>query len=78
MTARRTLKNGSNVTLSGESIKLLRTIPVAQGCLVVLIGWAGLIKYGQNIGFAKADIEAGEWVHSHNVELKEVGRLRIL
>ena len=74
-TVRRTLKNGSNVALSGESIKLLRTIPgghkVALSSLSV---GEELIKYGQNIGFAKADIEAGEWVHTHNVELKEVGR----
>ena len=63
------------MTLSGESIKLLRTIPgghkVALSSLSV---GQELIKYGQNIGFAKADIEAGEWVHTHNVELKEVGR----
>jgi altronate hydrolase len=25
-------------------------------------------KYGQTIGFATADIEVGEWVHTHNVE----------
>ncbi|MDE2446483.1 MAG: altronate dehydratase [Alphaproteobacteria bacterium] len=26
-------------------------------------------KFGQIIGFAKADIEAGDWVHEHNVEM---------
>jgi len=26
-----------------------------------------VIKYGQTIGFASADIAAGEWVHTHNV-----------
>jgi altronate hydrolase len=25
-------------------------------------------KFGQIIGFAKSDIEAGDWVHEHNVE----------
>ena len=27
-----------------------------------------IIKYGYPIGHAKSDIEAGTWVHSHNLE----------
>jgi altronate hydrolase len=29
-------------------------------------------KFGQIIGFAKSDIEAGDWVHEHNVEMGEL------
>ena len=29
-------------------------------------------KFGQIIGFAKADIAAGDWVHEHNVEMGEL------
>lgn len=27
-----------------------------------------IYKYGKSIGYASRDIEAGEWVHVHNVE----------
>jgi altronate hydrolase len=35
---------------------------------------AAIVKYGQVIGFAKADIAAGDWVHEHNVYLKDFDR----
>ncbi|MBM3999770.1 MAG: altronate dehydratase [Planctomycetes bacterium] len=31
-------------------------------------------KYGQTIGFASRPIEAGEWVHTHNVRLRDFDR----
>lgn len=31
-------------------------------------------KYGQIIGFAKGSVKSGDWIHSHNIELKEFGR----
>ncbi len=34
-----------------------------------------IYKYGQPMGVATADIEAGQWVHTHNVDsLDSVGR----
>ena len=30
-----------------------------------------MVKFGQIIGFAKADIPAGEWVHEHNCGIGE-------
>lgn len=27
-----------------------------------------IVKYGESIGYASEDIEAGDWVHVHNVE----------
>ncbi len=31
-----------------------------------------IIKFGQQIGFASTDIESGDWVHAHNVEVGEL------
>ncbi len=74
-TARRTLKAGSVVELNGTSIELRQTIPGGHKVALASVSpGRELVKYGQNIGFAKRDIEAGDWVHTHNVELKEVGR----
>ncbi len=28
----------------------------------------GIIKYGENIGYALVDIKKGQWVHQHNIE----------
>ena len=74
-TARRTMKSGAAIRLNGAEITLRQTIPGGHKVALadVYLGQE-LIKYGQNIGFAKAAIETGDWVHTHNVELKEVGR----
>ena len=74
-TARRTLKAGTVVEVNGTAIELRQTIPGGHKVAVASVRTGrDLVKYGQNIGFAKRDIEAGDWVHTHNVELKEVGR----
>jgi altronate dehydratase len=28
-------------------------------------------KYGEEIGYAREDIPAGSWVHTHNLEIRE-------
>lgn len=33
-----------------------------------------IVKYGETIGHATAAIEPGDWVHTHNVELREFSR----
>ena len=33
-----------------------------------------VVKYGQTIGFASTPIAAGDWVHEHNVYLREIER----
>jgi altronate hydrolase len=35
---------------------------------------APVLKYGQTIGFAARAIPAGDWIHTHNLELKQFGR----
>ena len=74
-TARCTLKKGLKVLVSGSSIVLRQIIPGGHKMSLSSIKRGErLIKYGQIIGFAKKDITVGDWVHSHNVELKEVLR----
>jgi len=74
-TARRTLKGGTSVAVGDSRIELRQTIPGGHKVALVSIS-AGheLVKYGQIIGFAKTGIEPGDWVHTHNVELRTVGR----
>ncbi len=74
-TARRTLKGGTSVAVGDSRIELRQTIP--GGHKVALVSMSAgheLVKYGQIIGFAKTGIEPGDWVHTHNVELRTVGR----
>ena len=74
-TARRTLKKGASVVVGDSRVKLRQTIPGGHKVALLSIN-AGeqLVKYGQIIGFAKTAIEPGDWVHTHNVELRAVGR----
>ena len=74
-TTRRTLKKGASVVVGDSRVKLRQTIPGGHKVALVSIN-AGeqLVKYGQIIGFAKTAIEPGDWVHTHNVELRAVGR----
>jgi altronate hydrolase len=44
----------------------MATRPVARG--------EPITKFGQIIGFASQDIAPGQWVHEHNVELREFAR----
>ncbi len=74
-TMRRTMKSGVAVAVGGYWVELRQTIPAGHKVALFSIS-AGqeLLKYGQVIGFAKTDIESGDWVHTHNVLLKSVGR----
>ena len=74
-TVRRTLKSGASVSPDHDRIELSQTVPGGHKVALKPVASGGeLIKYGQIIGFAKSNIEPGEWVHTHNVELREVGR----
>ena len=63
------LQNGAAPFLARQEIPQGHKIalhPVASG--------QSVRRYGQTIGFASRDIEAGEHVHSHNLAVKEFGR----
>lgn len=58
---------GCQVTLTGAvpAGHKLALRPIAQGQRV--------LKYGQTIGFATQDIQPGDWVHTHNVRIGDLG-----
>ena len=67
--ATRVLERGEKCDVAGNA--LVTTDSVPQGHKVALRSIAAgdaIIKYGQVIGFATAPINAGAWVHSHNLE----------
>ena len=57
------LKAGSEEIISKNDIKTGHKIALRK-----IIKDNNIIKYGIIIGIASADIEKGEWVHTHNVE----------
>ena len=51
------------------TVTALQEIPAGHKMAIVPIQEGGeVIKYGYRIGNAKADIKAGEWIHTHNVK----------
>ncbi len=61
--------------LSEENATVLDDIPAGHKVAVRPIpAGAAIIKYGQIIGFAAADIAAGRHVHTHNVTLQDFTR----
>ncbi len=67
--ALRPIAKGETLTAGDVSVTVLEEIP--QGHKVALKpvkAGEEVIKYGFRIGFAKEDIEAGGWVHVHNLK----------
>ncbi len=59
------------VEVQGESrqIAALEEIPAGHKMAICDIPAGGeVIKYGYRIGFAKEDIKAGAWIHTHNIK----------
>ncbi len=72
--ARRTLKAGTGVADGGVALELHATIPAGHKVATSQIACGSrILKYGQTIGFARADIQPGEHVHTHNVDLGALG-----
>ena len=68
-TAVRLLPQGTEIADFHEIIILASEIPAGHKFAVRDITRGGdIIKYGQVIGGASADIGKGDWVHTHNVE----------
>lgn len=67
--ALRPIAKGETLTVGDVSVTVLEEIP--QGHKVALRpvkAGEKVVKYGFCIGFAKEDIEAGGWVHVHNLK----------
>ena len=56
----------------GQDISTVNPIPFGHKvCLKSINKGDPIIKYDQIIGFASKDIQAGEHVHSHNLEFRD-------
>jgi len=68
--ARRDIPAGEEVALpTGGSLTAAADIPRGHKVALVAIADGGrVIKYGECIGVAGADIRPGDWVHTHNIE----------
>lgn len=72
-TAVRPVDAGETVTVDvgddERTVKVAEDIPFGHKIALEEIGEGGTVyKYGKSIGYASELIEAGEWVHVHNVE----------
>lgn len=64
----RTLEAGTTVEVGGRAMRLAASVPPAHKfALRPIRGGEPIIKFGQPIGRATADIADGGWVHVHNV-----------
>lgn len=63
------LASGTTVTLEDGSVTLLETIPAGHKFTLKAIKKDDIvIKYGYPIGYAKEEINAGTWIHTHNIK----------
>ena len=73
LVAVKTLEPARELSLDGSTLKLLEEIPAGHkfACCTIRNG-EPILKFGQNIGFASQNIDAGAWVHVHNVTRGDV------
>lgn len=63
------IKKGTIVSVDGKKIEVLQRIPEGHKIAIAPIKDATpVVKYGYPIGNASADIQPGEWVHTHNLK----------
>lgn len=61
-------KIGERFKIGDRIIEMKNEIPAGHKIALCKIkNGEAIIKYGESIGVAIVDIEAGEWVHSHNI-----------
>ena len=66
--ALRPLAKGETLDVAGAKVSLLEDIPQGHKfALRPIKAGEEVVKYGFRIGYAKEDIDAGAWVHVHNV-----------
>ena len=72
--AARDLAAGTRITAGGHGVEL--TGPIAFGHKIALLpiaAGAAVCKYGQPIGVATQSIQPGDWVHTHNLGIADLG-----
>jgi altronate hydrolase len=73
--AKAQLSLGQQIDIGGATVRLRAQVPAGHKVAASAIAQGEPVrKYDTIIGFASRDIEAGEHVHSHNIELREYER----
>lgn len=72
-TAIRTIDSGETIEIDvdGDTVTVRAREDVPFGHKIALRDVPEgdtVVKYGTSIGYASRDIDAGEWIHTHNVE----------
>jgi len=63
------LSAGDEIRCEGLSLRAAEDIPRSHKAAIRKIGKGELVlRYGEPIGFARSDIDAGQWIHTHNIE----------
>ncbi len=71
--ARASLPAGQQVQLDGARLSLKDAVPMGHKVAILTIPEGGrIVRYGQDMGRARKTIEAGQWVHTHNVCFEEL------
>ncbi len=66
--ALRPIAGGEQIVLEERTITVTEEIPAGHKLAVCDILEGGeVIKYGSRIGYAKENIKAGSWIHTHNI-----------
>lgn len=67
--ALRPIEKGETIDVAGAKVTTLEEIPQGHKfALKTVKSGEEVIKYGFRIGYAKEDIEVGQWVHIHNLK----------
>lgn len=67
--ARRNVTAGEAVAIDGDTVVARADLPLGHKMARRVIATGEIVvKYGMAIGAAAADIEAGDWVHLHNMK----------
>ncbi len=71
----RALAAGEHLQTPSGTLQVAEPIPMGHKvALVDIAPDMPIVKYGQTIGFAASSIRGGQWVHCHNVQLREFDR----
>jgi altronate dehydratase small subunit len=63
------LRAGDEIRVNGVTVKLIENVPFGHKvALTHIAAGAPVLKYGESIGLATLDIDAGSCVHTQNVE----------
>lgn len=63
------LEAGETIPYDGGTVELVDDVPFGHKIALMSIeSGMSVVKYGEPIGEATESIQAGEWVHTHNVE----------